>query len=38
MKDETGQELLMAYENLIGKIITLINNPQPWLLPGAKRR
>ena len=33
-----GEELLASYENIIGKIISLINNPQPWLLPGAKRR
>jgi len=33
-----GEELLASYENMIGKIISLINNPQPWLLPGAKRR
>jgi len=33
-----GQESLASYENIIGKIISLINNPQPWLLPGAKRR
>jgi len=35
---ETGGKLLASYENIIGKIIRLINNPQPWLLPGAKRR
>jgi four helix bundle protein len=35
---EVGEELLASYENIIGKIIRFINNPQPWLLPGAKRR
>jgi four helix bundle protein len=35
---EIGEGLLASYENIIGKIIRLINNPQPWLLPGAKRR
>ncbi len=35
---EVGEELLASYENIIGKIISLINNPHPWLLPGAKRR
>jgi four helix bundle protein len=35
---EIGEELLASYENIIGKIIRLINHPQPWLLPGAKRR
>jgi four helix bundle protein len=38
LDSETGQELLFSYENIIGKIISLINNPQPWLLPSAKRR
>ncbi len=38
LKDEVGQKLSASYENIIGKIITLINNSQPWLLPGAKRR
>jgi four helix bundle protein len=35
---EVGQELSASYDNILGKIVTLINNPQPWLLPGAKRR
>ena len=35
---KTGEELLISYENILGKIITMINNFQPWLLPGAKRR
>jgi four helix bundle protein len=35
---QVGEELLASYENIIGKIIRLINNPQPWLLPGAKHR
>jgi four helix bundle protein len=32
------QELSIAYDNILGKIVSLINNPQQWLLPGAKRR
>jgi four helix bundle protein len=32
------QELSVAYDNILGKIVSLINNPQRWLLPGAKRR
>jgi four helix bundle protein len=35
---EVGQELSASYDNILGKIVSLINNPQPWLLPGAKRR
>jgi len=35
---EIVRRLLASYENIVGKIIRLINHPQPWLLPGAKRR
>jgi len=35
---EIGGELIESYENIIGKMVSLINNPRPWLLPGAKRR
>ena len=36
---EVGQELsASSYDNILGKIVSLINNPEPWLLPGAKRR
>jgi len=38
METKTGEELLISYENIMGKIISMINNFQPWLLPGAKRR
>jgi four helix bundle protein len=37
-KEEYFQELSVAYNNILGKIVNLINNPQQWLLPGAKRR
>ena len=37
LEEEVGDELIASYENIIGKIISLINNPRPWLLPGAKR-
>ncbi|MBM4350273.1 MAG: four helix bundle protein [Deltaproteobacteria bacterium] len=36
--NETGQELLINYDNILGKIVSLINDPLPWLLPGAKQR
>lgn len=32
------QEFSVAYDNILGKIVSLINNPQQWLLPGAKLR
>ncbi|MGA2464728.1 MAG: four helix bundle protein [Thermodesulfobacteriota bacterium] len=38
LREETVQELLMAYDNILGKIVSLINNPKQWLLPGAKCR
>jgi four helix bundle protein len=38
LQKETGDELSATYDNILGKIVSLINNPQPWLLPGAKRR
>jgi len=38
MEAKTGEELLISYENIIGKIVGMINNFQPWLLPGAERR
>jgi hypothetical protein len=30
--------LSVAYDNILGKIVSLINNPKHWLLPGAKLR
>jgi four helix bundle protein len=35
---ENGRELSAAYDNILGKIVSLIKNPQSWLLPGAKHR
>jgi len=35
---EVGKELSDAYDNILGKVVSLINDPRPWLLPGAKRR
>jgi four helix bundle protein len=35
---EVGKELSDAYDNILGKVVRLINDPRPWLLPGAKRR
>jgi four helix bundle protein len=37
-KEEYFQASSVAYDNILGKIVNLINNPQQWLLPGAKRR
>jgi four helix bundle protein len=38
LEDGAAQELSASYDNILGKIVSLINNPQPWLLPGVKRR
>jgi hypothetical protein len=37
LKKETGEALSSTCDYILGKIVSLINNPQPWLLPGAKR-
>lgn len=38
LQKETGEEFSATYDSILGKVVSLINNPQPWLLPGAKRR
>jgi len=38
LKKDTGQELASNYDNILGKIVNMINNPKQWLLPGAKYR
>jgi len=38
LKLEIAQKLSISYDNVLGKIVRLINDPKPWLLPGAKRR
>jgi hypothetical protein len=38
LEPEIGKKLLASYENILGKIVSVIINPKPWLLPGAKER
>jgi len=38
LQPEIGKRLLASYENILGKLISMINNAKPWLLPGAKLR
>jgi four helix bundle protein len=38
LKPDIGKELSTSYDNIIGKLVRLINYPKGWLLPGAKRR
>jgi len=38
LKTGPGQELSASYDKILGRIVSLINDPKPWLLPGAKQR
>jgi four helix bundle protein len=38
LESEIGKELLASYEKILGKLVSMINNAKPWLLPGAKLR
>ena len=38
LSENIFQELSSVYDNILGKIVSLINNPKHWLLPGAKLR
>ncbi|MCX7855866.1 MAG: four helix bundle protein [Anaerolineae bacterium] len=35
---EFGQELYQAYDFIIGKLVNMIANPRPWLLPRRNAR
>jgi len=35
LEAETGRELCRAYDNILGKLVNMINDPSPWLLRGA---
>jgi len=32
LKTEKARELHKSYNNIIGKLVNMINNPSPWLL------
>lgn len=34
---ETGRELYQIYDNILGKLVRVINDPSPWLLHGASK-
>lgn len=34
----TGDELNQTYDQIIGKLVTMINNPNPWLLKRNQRK
>jgi four helix bundle protein len=33
LKVETGRELYATYDRILGKLVNMIRNPHPWLLP-----
>ena len=33
---EIGTELFQIYDQIIGKLVNMINNPKPWILPVRK--
>ncbi len=36
LSPEIAQELRQVYDQVIGKLVNMINNPKPWLLAGRK--
>lgn len=32
---DTGRELYRTYDNILGKLVNMINDPAPWLLHGS---
>ena len=34
---EIGRELYQTYDNVLGKLVKMINDPSPWLLRGASK-
>ena len=37
LKPEKGRELSASYDNVLGKIVNLINDPGPWLLQDGRQ-
>ena len=38
LQPEVGRNLYQTYNQILGKLVTIINNPKPWLLPGKKTK
>ena len=36
LKAEAARELYQSYNHIIGKLVTMVNNPSPWLLKKTK--
>ena len=34
---ESGEELHQTYDHIIGKLVNMIRNPKPWVLPARHR-
>ena len=34
---ETARELYQEYDQILGKLVNMINKPEPWLMPNRKR-
>jgi len=32
----TARELYQTYDNILGKLVNMINNPSPWLMPNRR--
>jgi four helix bundle protein len=35
---EAARELYAAYDNIIGKLVHMINHPEPWLMKGSEKQ
>ena len=36
LDSDTGRELYRTYDHILGKLVNIISNPLPWLMPGRK--
>lgn len=37
LQREEARELYTAYDQILGKLVHMINNPEPWLLKGVEK-
>jgi four helix bundle protein len=37
MEKETGRELFREYDEIISMLVSMINNPQKWILPSGRK-
>lgn len=36
LETNTARELYQTYDNILGKLVNMINNPSPWLMPNRR--